>query len=198
MAIEPLQGAVGLVASVLALLATPGPTNTLLAASSAATGFRKSLPLLAAELLGYGVAIAVLVWALGPPAATSRPFAIALRICCGLFLSHAAWRLWRGAPAGIAGDSAIRFRDVLAATLLNPKALVLAVLITPLARSGGASLALGALLLGGSIASMGGVWLAIGASIRAGARVGVRTVYRAGAIVLGAFAMLILASALMV
>ena len=50
----------------VALLATPGPTNTLLATSGAASGFRKSLVLLLVEFLGYLIAIAVLITAMGP------------------------------------------------------------------------------------------------------------------------------------
>lgn len=45
--------------AVIAILATPGPTNALLATAGAANGLRRSLPLVPAELAGYLIAIAV-------------------------------------------------------------------------------------------------------------------------------------------
>ena len=78
----------------LALLATPGPTNTLLATSGAASGFRKSLVLLFGEFLGYMIAIAVLIAAMGPIIARAPNFGLALRIVSGLYLLHVAWKLW--------------------------------------------------------------------------------------------------------
>ena len=50
----------------IALLAVPGPTNTLLAASGAAIGLRPSLRLIPAEISGYLVAIGYLLAVLQP------------------------------------------------------------------------------------------------------------------------------------
>ena len=49
-------------AAVLAILWTPGPTNTLLATAGATRGFRHSLPLIPAEAAGYAISILVLLW----------------------------------------------------------------------------------------------------------------------------------------
>nr|HML44513.1 lysine transporter LysE [Hyphomicrobium zavarzinii] len=46
--------------AVLAILGTPGPTNTLLAASGALVGWRRSLPLIGAEGEGFRIAMGVL------------------------------------------------------------------------------------------------------------------------------------------
>ena len=48
------------VLSILALLLTPGPTNTLLAVGAASAGFRRSLPLVLAELTAYLLVVAPL------------------------------------------------------------------------------------------------------------------------------------------
>jgi len=58
----------------VAVLATPGPTNTLLATSGAISGFRRSLPLLGGELGGYLLAIVVLLSFIGPIVAAMPAF----------------------------------------------------------------------------------------------------------------------------
>ena len=52
--------------TVLLILGTPGPTNTLLATAGATVGFRRALPLLPAEAAGYLIAILAIGLALGP------------------------------------------------------------------------------------------------------------------------------------
>jgi threonine/homoserine/homoserine lactone efflux protein len=75
------------------LLAAPGPTNTLLATSGAAIGVRGSLPLLAAELSGYLLAIFLLRVLVGPLIAAVPAFGIALRIAAVIYLLHLAAKL---------------------------------------------------------------------------------------------------------
>ena len=83
--------------AVAAILATPGPTNTLLAGSGAQAGFRRSLPLVPAELCGYALAIAG--WGLFlEPASTALPgLKPVLRLACSGYLMLVGWRLWRDA-----------------------------------------------------------------------------------------------------
>jgi threonine/homoserine/homoserine lactone efflux protein len=50
--LRPMTDELSFIIMAVALLATPGPTNTLLATSGAASGFRKSLVLLLGEFLG--------------------------------------------------------------------------------------------------------------------------------------------------
>lgn len=52
--------------AVAMLLATPGPTNTLMATAGASAGIRGSLVLLLAELAGYLIAIEAIRLLLGP------------------------------------------------------------------------------------------------------------------------------------
>ena len=52
--------------AVATILATPGPTNTLMATSGATAGIVRSLPLLMAEIAGYLIAILMIRAVLAP------------------------------------------------------------------------------------------------------------------------------------
>ncbi|WP_207484026.1 lysine transporter LysE [Arenibaculum pallidiluteum] len=182
---------------VAAILATPGPTNTLLAASAARRGIVPSLSLVPAELTGYLVAIAAWGLVLGPAMAVLPQLGPALRLACAAYLARAAVRLWRaGAPGGEV--AAIGPCGVLVATLLNPKALLFAVGVFPeaafhsiagfLEAAGGFSAVLVPVALG---------WIALGAGLAGGGR-GRRSdlAQRGAAMVLLAFSASLGASAL--
>lgn len=114
--------------SALAVLAVPGPTNTLLAASGATVGARRSLHLLLTVLAAYQIAIVVLraiVDVVAPSGATET----AMRLAIAAYLVFLAIRLWRITPG--ATVAAFDARRVLVATLLNPKALVVGLLLMP-------------------------------------------------------------------
>jgi LysE type translocator len=115
----------------VAVLATPGPTNTLLATSGAISGFRRSLPLLSGELGGYLLAIVVLVSLVGPIVAAMPAFGLALRIVVCLYLLYLAAMLWRQSGLPIADARPIGPLRVFVTTLLNPKAIIFAFTLLP-------------------------------------------------------------------
>lgn len=185
------------VLAALALLATPGPTNTLLATSGAAAGFNRSLKLILAEMLGYMVSITVLSLVIGPIVRASHDLSVALRIGCALFLVYAAWRLWREGAAEITSGKPVPFHRLLVATLLNPKGIVFAFVIVPFMAQGNvqAGLPYMAVLLA-LIGAVGSAWIGVGAAIKAGAHFNGGIVRRAGAVVLCVFAAVISSSVL--
>jgi threonine/homoserine/homoserine lactone efflux protein len=69
--------------TVLAILATPGPTNTLLATAGATDGFFRAFLLIPAEALGYFIAIEFLRVALGPIVGSAPMLVVALRLLVG-------------------------------------------------------------------------------------------------------------------
>lgn len=113
----------------LALLAAPGPTNALAAASGAQRGLRPSLPLVAAVLTAYVVAVAVWSVILGLVAGTQPWVPIAAKLLAVLFLLRTAFRLWRTAKTS--APATITPTQVATVTLFNPKALVFAFAIFP-------------------------------------------------------------------
>lgn len=185
--------------AVLAVLATPGPTNTLLATSGAAAGFIRSIHLIFAEMLGYLISIIALSLVIGPLVQASHVLSLVLRVACGLFLFYAAWKLWREGGIAVASDQPVSFRRVLIATMLNPKGVIFAFVIVPYLTPQTATQAapyMAALLA--FICMAGGGWVGAGALLRAGVNQGrgAGAVRRVGALVLCAFATLISASAL--
>jgi threonine/homoserine/homoserine lactone efflux protein len=155
----------------LSLLATPGPTNTLLAASGAVTGFRRSAVLLVGELAGYLLAIGVLRAVVGPVVAALPAFGIALRLAVCVYLVHLALTFWGRSAAPLDTARPVTLARVFVTTLLNPKAVIFAFTLLPFTPA--MSLAqmapwLAALSL--LIVAVGGSWIALGASLKEGSR----------------------------
>jgi threonine/homoserine/homoserine lactone efflux protein len=144
--------------SVLVLLAVPGPTNTLLAGSGATLGVVRSLPLLVGELAGYNVAIATYRYTLGTAVSETSDARLLLQWAIGAYLIVLALRLWRAAPrVGAQGFTIVR---VFLTTLLNPKALIFALVLFP---APPAPVVAAAAAFSVMVVAVGASWIAAGA-----------------------------------
>ena len=123
--------AVAFILGALALLATPGPTNTLLATWGAISGFRKSLGLLAGELLGYLLAITALRTAVGPLILAMPALGTVLSALVCVYLLYLAGTLWRHGDVQVPEARPVTVRGVFLTTLLNPKTLIFAFTLLP-------------------------------------------------------------------
>ncbi|QRM54437.1 threonine transporter [Sinorhizobium sp. BG8] len=172
------------------ILLTPGPTNTILAASGAALGFRRALFLPLAEALGYAIAISFFV------ALTSLtgglPWALPImKAIASLWLILSAVRLWTEKVDMTAAPARGAFFRVLFTTLLNPKAMLVGTMLIPPSEAGGTAGWVGAFVTLSVIAGMG--WVMLGSLLPRGVR---RHAYKGAAVVLGGFSMVAAASAL--
>lgn len=176
---------------VLTLLGTPGPTNTLLATSGAVSGFRKSLPLLAGELAGYLIAIALLRLILAPIFAATPALAVVIKIAVAIYLGWIAFGLWRSPRDLEAPRAPVTLLNVFVTTLLNPKALIFALTIIPMAHPQlwfyFASFSL-------CTVSVGSCWILAGRAIGAAAGRNAALVPRVASVALLGFAGFVLAS----
>jgi len=117
---------------VITILLTPGPTNTLLASSGIQVGLRKSLLLIPAEAIGYIIAISAWGMLIGKVSATLPLLPTFLKLLSAGYIIFLAIKLWRTANQEvILNQPTIRPRELLCATLLNPKALLFASAIFP-------------------------------------------------------------------
>jgi threonine/homoserine/homoserine lactone efflux protein len=178
--------------AVLTILATPGPTNTLLASGAAVSGLRRSLPLLAAELGGYLVTIDLVGLLLKPVIAAYPAIGVGMKAAVAVYLAWAAVKLWRttGAPDG--ARTAVRWGNVFVATMLNPKGLIFALAIIPF---GHPDVALYLLAFAVSVVGVGFLWLVAGHLLGAAAGRRRHLVPRVASLALVGFAGLIAASA---
>ncbi len=175
--------------AVLALLATPGPTNTLLAASGAAAGLRRSLALVPAELAAYLLSISTLALVVSPLLAAHSLLAVGLKLAAACWLLCCAGRLWREGGRLTLGDEAvITPLRVFTTTLLNPKGLIFAIAIFPPASSLDLLPWLGG--FAGLAVLVAAGWIALGATLArsAGSRATPTRICRLAAVVLLVFA----------
>lgn len=140
----------------LALLLTPGPTNTLVALAGSARGWYGALRLLPYEIAAYllvTLPLALLgAWAL-EAAPLLRPI---ITLASGVWVLWLAIRMW--SPSVHAGASEVTPQRLFVTTLLNPKALIFGLVLLP-----GPQLVPHVLLFVLLIALVGAVWAAMGA-----------------------------------
>jgi threonine/homoserine/homoserine lactone efflux protein len=174
------------------LLATPGPTNTLMATAGASDGVQRSLALLAAELFGYLIAIAAIRIVLGPIIQVYPSAGTALKLAVAGYLIWLAVKLWRNPMAKNAAKP-VSFSAVFITTLLNPKALMFALTIIP---QGTPNLAWYLAMFSGTVLAAGFGWILLGVTLGAAAGQGSAVLPRVASVALLGFAGLIAASAL--
>ncbi|MFN0116002.1 MAG: hypothetical protein ACKVPY_15125 [Paracoccaceae bacterium] len=117
-------------AAALALLIAPGPTNALLAVAGAQAAVQGRVArLVPAVLAGYLASILPLAYAGAEAQARWPLFATGLKLAAAAWVMVLALRLWR-AGAGRDADG-VTARAVFLTTLLNPKALVVALVLLP-------------------------------------------------------------------
>lgn len=183
--------------AVLAILLTPGPTNSLLATAGATDGWRRSLVLVPAEISGYLISITTLMLLAAPLVAASTFVAAILKVACGLYLGYAAWRLWSSKLSQVDGQQ-IRFRYVFITTLLNPKGLLFAFGVFPVSGPHEGGVIFRLTIFAGVCVIVANVWIACGAFLRSrtAAHLTSGAFLKVAAAVLAFFAVLLLGSAI--
>jgi threonine/homoserine/homoserine lactone efflux protein len=177
----------------LALLLTPGPTNTLLLVGGATNGLKRSLWLPPAEMLGYLAAIHILAFSIGSLVQQSPVAQLTVRLVLALYLAWLALRLWRSPQASVP-EQVVTAGRVFVVTLLNPKALIFAFIVVPPLDGGRWAAAVPYLAgLCGLILAASLCWIGLGAAIRSGRVVTIepKIIRRLGSAVLIAFAVVI-------
>ena len=140
----------------LALLLTPGPTNTLVALAGSARGWVGALRLLPYEIAAY-LMVTLPLALRGALALEAAPLLRpVITLASGLWVMGLAIRMWR--PSLAANATEVTPGRLFITTLLNPKALIFGLVLLP-----GPQLALHMALFVGLIALVAAVWAAIGA-----------------------------------
>jgi len=174
--------------TVLGLLSTPGPSNSLLATAGASVGIRKAWSLIAAEVVAYLLTVLVLHFILGPVLAGSPKAAWLVKLGVTVYL---LWLAFKIATSRDAPDTApLTEWDVFITTMLNPKAIIFAFIIIPF----DSPMSLGYVVaFGVSIILAGTAWVTCGAACGRVAKLTGRSrlIPRIGATAMVVFALLI-------
>lgn len=116
------------------VLIVPGPTNTLLLSSGLKVGVRRTSPLIAAEALGYVSSIALWGFFLNALAADRPWLPVVVKLLSSVYILFLAAKIWRqsGALQHVTAGP-VSLRDMFVTTVMNPKALLFASTLFPLA-----------------------------------------------------------------
>ena len=175
------------------LLVTPGPTNILLAFSAVSSGVRRTVPMLAAAVLAYMVIIlAVAALAALIPAANQVELRTGVRICAVLWLLWLAYSVWTTKDDG-AEVRLVTVRQVFVTTLINPKAMIVALLVQSEGMTAQFLATIAAL-----VALAGAAWIVVGLVVRRSGSnlLSQRSLRRASAICLAGFGIILAGSSL--
>jgi len=116
------------------VLIVPGPTNTLLLSSGLKVGVRRTHPLIAAEAFGYVAGISLWGFFLSALSAGRPWLPVAVKLLSSVYILYLAAKIWRQSRAlQHVAASPVSLRDMFVTTLMNPKALLFASTLFPLA-----------------------------------------------------------------
>lgn len=161
--------------AITALLAAPGPTNALLALAGARRGVLSAWPLIVVVTCAYlAVIIPLLLW--GTPMIHALPvLKQGLAGVAALWVAWLAIRLWRMPVDGVTNATEVTARALAVTTLLNPKALLIGLVLLPDLQNPGRGLSIFATILpavsllwvtlGAGVLSRAGRWLNRGSAL---------------------------------
>lgn len=158
-----MMPAFDLTLAILALLLTPGPTNSLMLLAGAERGLAGAARLIPAELAGYILTVLPLALA-GTALLADHPLLRnGLTLAAAVWVAILAMKLWRMPKADGAGGS-VDARGLFVTTALNPKALIFGLVLLPSPDRLVGNLTIFAAL----VALVALLWAGVGAVIRAG------------------------------
>lgn len=158
-----MMPAFDLTLAILALLLTPGPTNSLMLLAGAERGLAGAARLIPAELAGYILTVLPLALA-GTALLADHPLLRnGLTLAAAVWVAVLAMKLWRMPKTDGAGGS-VDARGLFVTTALNPKALIFGLVLLPSPDRLVGNLAIFAAL----VALVALLWAGVGAVIRAG------------------------------
>lgn len=165
----PIETLLALAGFAFASTWTPGPNNTMLAASGAIFGWRRTLPHAMGVALGFPVMLFLVALGLGAVFERNPGFRLALTWAGFAALLYLAWRIGRaGAAEGQTRARPLSFLEASAFQWINPKAWILAIGASATYASGAeplreAAIAAAVFCLSGLTSSQG--WTMFGMSV---------------------------------
>jgi threonine/homoserine/homoserine lactone efflux protein len=157
-----------LIMALSVLLLTPGPTNTLMALAGAERGARAAAGLIPVELCAY-LCVVVPLASAGAGLMAAVPGLLPLvTAAAALWVLWLAVRMWRSVIPQQIAVATVTARRVFVTTLLNPKALIIGLVLLP-----GSALPLRAAVFAALVCCAALAWICLGAVLaRRGGRTG--------------------------